>query len=99
VLARVQQGDPGDAQCDDVASYYSFFEPEYAWIDWSAPAVEIERQVRAWRFHSAAGGEEGALTRLDGETVRVLRVSLDPAEGVARECGDGTIWIVETEAP
>lgn len=96
VLERVEQGDPGDPQ-QGVGSYFSFFEPEYAWIDWSRPAAEIERQVRAWRFHSPAEGERGALTELDGETVRVLRVSLEPAEGRARECGDGTLWIVETE--
>jgi hypothetical protein len=62
------------------------------------PALEIERQVRAWRFHSAISGDRGALTELGGETVRVLRVSLEPADGVAKECGDGTIWIVEREA-
>ena len=39
----------------------------------------------------------GALTELDGETVRVLRVSLEPAEGREMPCGDGTLWIVETE--
>ncbi len=64
-----------------------------------APAAEIERQVRAWRFHSLVPGDHGALAELDGETVRVLRVSLEPTNGRAVECGDGTIWIVETEAP
>jgi methionyl-tRNA formyltransferase len=98
VLERVERGDPGDPQSDEEATYYSFFEPEYAWIDWAQPAVEIERQVRAWRFHSAISGDRGALVELDGETVRVLRVSLEPADGVAKECGDGTIWIVEREA-
>jgi methionyl-tRNA formyltransferase len=99
VLERVESGDPGDPQPEAGAGYYSFFEPEYAWIDWSRPAVEIERQVRAWRFHSQVPGHRGALTELEGETVRVLRVSLEPGHGMAKECGDGTIWIVETEAP
>jgi methionyl-tRNA formyltransferase len=53
--------------------------------------------VRAWRFHSPTAGERGALTELDGETVRVLRVSWDPADAPALECADGTLWIVETE--
>jgi methionyl-tRNA formyltransferase len=97
VLERVEQDDPGDPQPEEGASYFSFFEPEYAWIDWSRPALEIERQVRAWRFHSARGGPQGALTELDGETVRVLRISTEPADGPAMECGDGTLWIVETE--
>jgi methionyl-tRNA formyltransferase len=97
VLERVELGDPGDPQADENATYHSFFEPEYAWIDWSKPAVEVARQVRAWRFHSPAE-PHGALTELDGETVRVLAVSPEPTEGREMQCGDGTLWIVETEA-
>lgn len=97
VLERIERGDPGDPQSEEEgASYYSFFEPDYAWIDWASPAAEIARQVRAWRFHSAAT-PHGALTELDGETVRVLRVSLEPGEGRELQCGDGTLWVVETE--
>lgn len=96
MLERVERGDPGDPQSEDGATYYSFFEPEYAWIDWARPATEIARQVRAWRFHSPAA-PHGALTELDGETVRVLSVSLEPADGREMRCGDGTLWIVETE--
>jgi hypothetical protein len=54
--------------------------------------------VRAWRFHSPIDAERGALAELDGETVRVLRVSSELAEGREMECVDGTLWIVETEA-
>ena len=36
---------------------------------------------------------------VDGETMRVLRVSHEPADGPALTCADGTLWIVETEAP
>ena len=97
VLERVERGDSGDPQPEG-GSYLSFFEPEYVWIDWSRSRVEIERQVRAWRFHSQVTGERGALTELDGETMRVLRASLEPTEGRSMECADGTLWIVETEA-
>jgi methionyl-tRNA formyltransferase len=97
VLERLERGDPGDPQSAG-GGYFSFFEPEYVRIDWARPAAEIARQVRAWRFHSVVpGAERGALAEIDGETVRVLRVSLEPAEGRALPCGDGTIWIVETE--
>ncbi len=42
-------------------------------------------------------GDRGALAEIGGETLRVLRVSLEPADGTPRECGEGTLWIVETE--
>jgi methionyl-tRNA formyltransferase len=97
-LARLEAGDAGDPQQGE-GSYYTFFEPEYVRIDWAKPSADIYRQVRAWRFASRRDAvEHGALTELDGETVRVLRVSLEPVEGRAMQCGDGTIWIVETEA-
>jgi methionyl-tRNA formyltransferase len=96
-LARIEEGDPGDPQPEGAGEYQSFFEPQYVWIDWSRPADEIYRQVRAWRFGSSGNGEKGALTELDGETVRVLRMSLEPAEGREIATGDGKIWIVETE--
>lgn len=97
VLERVERGDPGDLQREEEATYFSLFEPEFAWIDWSRPAREIERQVRAWRFLPNAPGDRGALAQLDDIAIRVLRVSLDPADGRAMECGDGTLWIVESE--
>ena len=95
-LERVERGDPGDPEPEG-GEYLSTFEPEYAWIDWAKPAAEIQRTVQAWRFHAFTPGPRGALTQLDGETVRVLRVSLEPAHGRAVECGDGTLWIVESE--
>jgi methionyl-tRNA formyltransferase len=97
VLERVERGDPGDPQPEGEGSYFSFFGPDYVWIDWSRPAVEIERQVRAWRFHSPLPGERGALAEIDGEQVRVLRASLEPGTGRELECGAGTLWVTETE--
>jgi methionyl-tRNA formyltransferase len=97
-LARLEAGDPGDAQ-EGEGSYFSFFGPDYVWIDWSRPAEEIYRQVQAWRFASATAGDRGALAELDGEAIRVLRTSLDAQNGSrSMETGAGTIWITETEA-
>lgn len=99
-LARLESGDPGDDQDESLASYAGFFGPDYVRIDWERSAAEIYRQVKAWGFASIAPGERGALTELDGETVRILRTSLSPVDGArAVTCGDGTIWVVETEAP
>jgi methionyl-tRNA formyltransferase len=96
-LARIEAGDPGDAQ-EGEGSYFSFFGSDYVWIDWSRPAEEIFRQVQAWRFASATDGARGALAELDGETVRVLRTSLTARNGSrALETGDGTLWVLETE--
>jgi methionyl-tRNA formyltransferase len=94
-IARMERGDPGDAQ--EGGRYFSFFDPEYTWIDRSRSVQEVARQVRAWRFHSATDGDRGALTELDGETLRVLRVSREPTDGTPLACADGTLWIVETE--
>lgn len=97
-LARLEAGDPGDAQ-EGSGSYFSFFGPDYVWIDWSRPREDVFRQVQAWRFASATEGDRGALAELDGRTVRVLRTSLAAQNGGrAVDAGDGTIWIMETEA-
>jgi methionyl-tRNA formyltransferase len=96
-LARLEAGDPGDPQARE-GSYFSFFGPDYVWIDWGRPAEEIFRQVQAWRFASETDGDRGALAELDGKTVRVLRTSLEAQSGSrAVETGDGKLWITETE--
>jgi methionyl-tRNA formyltransferase len=96
-LERVEAGDPGDVQDETHASYAGFFEPDYAEIDWSRPAEEVHRQVRAWWVAAVRDGPRGALAELDGERVRVVRTRLDGDEGGVRvECGDGPIWVLET---
>jgi methionyl-tRNA formyltransferase len=96
-LARVEAGDPGDPQDDEGASYAGFFEPEYAEVDWTRPALEVHRQVRAWWVAAARDGVRGPLAELGGERVLVLRTRLDESEGGTRvDCGDGPIWVVET---
>jgi methionyl-tRNA formyltransferase len=99
VLDRVAAGDRGEPQDESQASYLGLFEPEYAHIDPSRSRDEVERQVRAWRFHADVPYGKGALAEIGGETVRVLRVSREPAEGHTLACADGTLWVVETEAP
>jgi len=97
-LARVEAGDPGAEQSREEESYAGFFEPEFAELDWTRPADEVQRQVRAWWLAAARDGLRGPLTDLDGERVRVLRTRPDDREGGTRiACGDGRpLWIVET---
>jgi methionyl-tRNA formyltransferase len=99
VLERIAAGEVGEPQDESAASYFGPFEADYARIEWAQTVDEIERQVRAWRFFTGAGSERGALTELDGEPCRVLRTSRTPGEGRPMQCADGTLWIVETEAP
>jgi methionyl-tRNA formyltransferase len=96
-LERVEAGDPGDVQDEEDASYAGFFEPEYAEVDWTRPAEEVHRQVRAWWVAAARDGVRGPLADLGGRRVLVLRTRLDAAEGGTRvDCGDGPIWVLET---
>jgi methionyl-tRNA formyltransferase len=86
-------------------------EDGWAEIDWTRPAREVHNQVRSWTLPSASG-IKGALSRLDGERVRIVRTSLHPSrdgkgrpgEVLAREnarllvqCGDRALWVLETE--
>jgi methionyl-tRNA formyltransferase len=96
-IGRVEAGYAGDAQDDTEASYAGFFEPEFAEIDWTRPAEEVNRQVRAWWVAAARDGVRGPLADLGGERVFVRRTWLDDSEGGTRvECGDGPIWVLET---
>jgi methionyl-tRNA formyltransferase len=99
VFERLEAGDPGDPQSHEGVSWAGPFEEDYATVDWSQSAREIHNQVRAWRHLFGAGDVEGPIAELDGERLKLLRTSLtDPGEGVrVVECGDGPIWVVETE--
>lgn len=98
-LARLAAGERGDPQPEHGATYAGLFEPDYVPVDWSKPAREIHTQARAWSLAFAyRPGERGPIAELDGERVRLLRTSLAEVDGARRvECGDGPLWIVETE--
>lgn len=98
-LARLAAGDRGDPQREDGATYGDLFAEDYAYVDWSWPAREIHTQARAWSVAFALRASlRGPIAELDGERVRLLRTSLSEVEGARRvECGDGPLWLVETE--
>jgi methionyl-tRNA formyltransferase len=95
-LEKLAAGDGGTVQ--EGGEYESFFTDDDAWLDLEQPAVDVHRLVWAWRYTVGVGTLHGALTTLDGETVRVLASSLTEVEGARRiECGDGPLWLVRIE--
>ena len=99
VFERLEAGDPGDSQSEDGAGWAGAFDEDYASIDWAQPAVTIHDQVRAWYLTFGSAKVPGPIAELDGERMKLLRTSLtDPGAGArAVECGDGRLWIVESE--
>jgi methionyl-tRNA formyltransferase len=99
VFERLESGDPGDPQSSKGVSWAGMFGEDYATVDWGQPARAIHNQVRAWHLTFGLSPVEGPIAELDGERVKLLRTSLtDPGDGDrAVECGDGQIWIVESE--
>jgi methionyl-tRNA formyltransferase len=98
-LAKIEAGDEGTMQADSSGSYETFFGDEDVRLDLTRPAADVHRLVWAWRYGMRVdGGLKGAVLELDGTPVRVLKSSLTDKEGATPvECGDGPLWIVETE--
>jgi methionyl-tRNA formyltransferase len=96
-LAKLAAGDEGTPQTG-AGEYESFFSDEDAQLDLGRPREELHRLVWAWRYTIPRGELQGALMELDGETVRVLASSLTQVAGARSiECGDGPLWLVQTE--
>lgn len=92
---RLARGDRGDVQ--EGGEYYGRFEEAYRHIDPSRPAVEVDRQVRAWSFVPPGLRGDAPILERGGTRVRVLRASLSEVAGADRlECADGPVWLVET---
>lgn len=101
VLERVAARDPGDPQnATGDEPYAGWFGEDYAEIDWSRPAIEVHRQVRAWNL---LGGSPvvAPRTTIDDRRVRVKRTSLvepEDADGAIRmEAADGPVWVLAWE--
>jgi len=95
VLAEMAAGRPPGprAQRDELASYCRPLRKEDGLVDWSEPAVRIERKVRAYDPWPRAA------TRLAGETLLVLKshvhpgtLGFDPARGAP-----GDVLAADTE--
>ncbi|WP_342673773.1 hypothetical protein [Actinospica robiniae] len=70
-------------------------QPEFSVIDWSKSAFEIHNQVRTHRYMRS---RTDPLASVGKDRLRVIRTSLEPAEGLEIVCGDGRpLWITEFE--
>jgi methionyl-tRNA formyltransferase len=95
----------GEIQDDTLATYAHKLNKDEARIDWSRPAVELERLVRAFNpwpvCHSS----------LDGESVKVLAADLSTGQGTPGEilsaskdglvvaCGEGALSLTRLQLP
>ena len=91
----------------DGATYAAKISKSEAWLDWSQPASELERKVRAFDPFPVAS------SRLDGATVRIWRahasapapashvdvgvVKSADASGVRVACGSGDLVLTELQ--
>lgn len=71
-------------------------------LDWSRPAVELERQVRGLQPWP------GCYFRHNGETIKLLRAEIAPGQGApgvlldmtaAIACGDGALRLLQVQRP
>ena len=94
---------PADAQPAEGVTYAHKIEKAEAVIDWTKPAIELDRHIRAFNpFPGAAG-------TLDGAAIKVWRAELVAAEappgtvvsverrGIVVACGDGGLCLTELQ--
>ncbi|MFC4562838.1 methionyl-tRNA formyltransferase [Nocardiopsis mangrovi] len=95
-LTRVAAGHVGDPQDHSAATYAGFMEPEFSVVRWSDSARTIHNQVRTHRFMRSS---EHPVAEIGGSWLRVMRTSIQPADGPSVTCGDGNpLWITESQA-
>jgi methionyl-tRNA formyltransferase len=98
-LRRVVDGDRGDPQSEDGATYAGPFGEDYALLDPGRTRAELHRQVRAWQLMWGSS-VVGPVVTVEGRRVRVLDATLeDPGNpGVGRlEAADGPLWLTSVE--
>lgn len=105
VLAQMRLGCVCPVPQDDAGvTYAAKIEKREAWLDWTRPAAELERAVRAFR------PSPGAVTRLAGEPLKVWRARVAPGSGTPGTlievgdalrvaCGKHALAIEEVQRP
>ena len=105
VLAQVRLGSACPVPQDDAGvTYAAKIEKREAWLDWTRPAAELERAVRAFR------PSPGAVTRLAGEPLKVWRARvahgsgtpgtlIEVGDALQVACGKHALAIEEVQRP
>ncbi|MBB2494307.1 methionyl-tRNA formyltransferase [Aquipseudomonas ullengensis] len=95
----------GEVQDDSLATYAHKLNKDEARLDWSRPAVELERLVRAFNpwpiCHSTLNGEPlkvlaASLGEGQGQPGQILAASKD---GLTVACGDGALRLTRLQLP
>ena len=95
----------GEVQDDSLANYAHKLNKDEARIDWSRPAVELERLVRAFNpwpvCHSTLNGEPlkvlaATLGESSGQPGQILAASKD---GLTVACGEGALRLTRLQLP
>lgn len=90
-----------EPQSEDAVTYAVKVAKAEARVDWTRPAVEIDRQIRG------LSPFPGAWTDVDGERVKLLRSKLADGSGTPGThlggfrlaCGEGAVQILEAQRP
>lgn len=104
LLPRLQSGEAkAEPQDTNLATYAKKIGKEDAAIDWRRPAIEIDRQIRAFN------PVPGAYTSLDGEALKIWRACPTEGKGAPGEiiaitrdaitvaCGEGAMELLEVQ--
>jgi len=95
----------GEVQDDTLATYAHKLNKDEARLDWNRPAVELERQIRAFNpwpiCHSTLNGEPlkvlaASLGEGQGQPGQILAASKD---GLTVACGQGALCLTRLQLP
>jgi methionyl-tRNA formyltransferase len=99
-LRRVLDGDRGDPQTEEGATYAGPFGEDYTDLDPERPRDELLRQVRAWQLLPRTP-VPGPFVTVGGTRTQVLDAALeDPGDpdAVRLDAADGPLWLTVVEA-
>jgi methionyl-tRNA formyltransferase len=93
-------------QPDEGVSYAAKIGKEEARLDWSLPAIELARKVRAFNPFPGAHGQAGASTvkiwharAVEGTGQPGQLLAADAQRGIVVACGEGALLLTELQKP